>query len=100
MKEKADLIFIFNPLGLQEFDTARIYGIANQVAAKKTKMISVMPFKDEPKNTLIPEWLGLCVEGLGNYIQYDTYKILLSQYGFELAPRSNGSNVLHASFIE
>jgi len=100
MKEKVDMIFSFNPLGLKDYDEARVFGIANQVSNEKTKMISVVPFRDEPKNTLIPEWLGLCVDGFGNYIQYDTYKILLAQYGFELAPRSNSSNVLHSRFIE
>ncbi|MHA1125824.1 MAG: hypothetical protein ACTSO7_08565 [Candidatus Heimdallarchaeota archaeon] len=100
MKDKVDMIFAFNPLGLKDHDVARMYGIANQVSNEKTKMLSVVSFKDEPKNTIIPEWLGLCVEGFGNYIQYDTYKILLSQYGFELAPRKNTSNVLHARFVE
>ncbi|MHA1243238.1 MAG: hypothetical protein ACTSP7_01575 [Candidatus Heimdallarchaeota archaeon] len=100
MREKVDMIFAFNPLGLKDHDVAQVYGIANQVSNDKTRMISVMPFRDEPKNTIIPEWLGLCVEGLGNYIQYDTYKILLSQYGFELAPRENTSNVMHAKFVE
>jgi hypothetical protein len=100
MKDKVDLIFASNPLGVMEFNVERIYSIINQVSNEKTKMISDMPFKDEPQNTLLPEWLGLCVEGLGNYIHYDTYKILLAQYGFELAPRTNNSNVLHASFIE
>lgn len=100
MKDKVDLIFAFNPLGLKDYDEARIYGIANQVSNEKTNMISVMPYRDEPKNTIIPEWLGLCVDGFGNYILYDTYKILLAQYGFELAPRNNTSNVMHAKFVE
>ena len=51
LKDKVDLVFVFNPLGLNDYDVARVYGIANQVSNEKTRMISVMPFKDEPKNT-------------------------------------------------
>ena len=98
MKEKVDGIFMFNPLGLACSDLDQFLGIANQIAKEGTKLLLMIPFKDEPTNTLIAEWLGFCVENLGPYNNPDYYRVILPKHGFEINNLSTEKNLITATF--
>ncbi len=98
MKEKVDLICLFNPLGIEVREISRFLDISQQIAKDGTKLLIQTPFIDEPKHSLIAEWLGVCVEGMGLYSTLENYKVLLSQHGFELEKVEKQSNCIIAYY--
>ncbi len=84
MKDKVDLICLFNPLGIEVREIGRFLDISKQISKKGTKLLIQAPLIDNPKHSLIAEWLGMCVEGMGLYSTLENYKVLLSQHGFEI----------------
>lgn len=94
VNEKVDLIFGFNLLNLQNGKQNQVLKLANQVAHENTSLLFYTPFNNEPQNSLIPEWLGRLVNGMGDYSDFETYKLLLSKYGFDVNARMNNSNII------
>ncbi|MBD3189375.1 MAG: hypothetical protein GF308_01965 [Candidatus Heimdallarchaeota archaeon] len=100
VKDKVDLIFGFNLLNLQNGKQNQILKLANQVAHENTSLLFYTPFANEPQNCFIPEWLGRLVDGMGDYSDYETYKLLLSKYGFEANSRIPNSNLIIARAVQ
>lgn len=98
MKEKVDLITLFNPLGIEIREIGRFLDISKQISFKGTKMLIQSPFSGNPKNSLIAEWLGLCVNGMGGYSTIENYKVLLSQHDFEVKEVRKESNIIIAEY--
>ncbi len=98
IKEKVDFIFSFNPLGFEYPQLDRILNIASQVAHDGTKLLIYVPYHDQPKNTLIPEWLGLCLENISEYADYDKYKAALTKYEFEIDRKKIDSRFIIAYY--
>ncbi|MBK5114408.1 MAG: hypothetical protein KGD59_15235 [Candidatus Heimdallarchaeota archaeon] len=94
IKEKVDLIFGFNPLGISTPNLDRVLNIASQVSKDGTKLLLYVPYKDEPRNTLISEWLGLCIDGINEYANFDTIRAALTKYNFELTKKSLNSRYI------
>jgi len=98
IKEKVDLIFGFNPLGLSIPELDRVLNISSQVSKNKTILLLYVPYTDEPRNTLISEWLGLCIEGINEYANFDFYRAALTKFNFELTKKSLNSRYLIAYY--
>ncbi|MFW9922523.1 MAG: hypothetical protein ACFFDW_04445 [Candidatus Thorarchaeota archaeon] len=97
MKEKVDRIFMFNPLGLELKEFEKYLNIAQQISCEGTKLIITIPFLDQPKNVLISEWLGNCIEGMGQYMSSDYYRVILPKYKFEINKLDTTTNTLIAT---
>lgn len=98
MREKVDVIYMFNPLGIAIAEMEQFLGIANQISKEGTKLLIMVPFKDEPKNTIISEWLGFCVEGMGYYLNPDSYRVMLPKFGFDIKHLDPKTNLIHAKY--
>ena len=59
-----------------------------------TKLLLYVPYTEEPKNTLISEWLGLCIEGINEYAQFDNYRAALTKFDYELTRKSLNSRYI------
>lgn len=94
IKDKVDLIFGFNPLGFSMPNLERVLNIASQVSKDGTKLLLYVPYTDEPRNTLISEWLGLCIDGINEYANFDTIRAALTKYNFELTKKSLNSRYI------
>ncbi|NHJ48853.1 MAG: hypothetical protein FK733_13800 [Asgard group archaeon] len=82
MKEKVKYIYVFNPIGLTNPTIERYLQIANQAATDGTKIIMQVPLSDQPKKTLIAEWLAECIESVDEYKNLDYYKVILNKHKF------------------
>ena len=98
MKEKVDLITLLNPLGIEIREIGRFLNISKQISLEGTKMLIQSPVTNNPKNSLIAEWLGLCVDGMGGYSTIENYKVLLSQHDFEVKTVKKESNFIIAEY--
>ncbi len=98
MKDKVDLICMFNPLGIEVREISRFLDISKQISKEGTKLLIQNPLIDDPKHSLIAEWLGMCVEGMGLYSTLENYKIILSQHGFEVEKVEKKNNIIIAKY--
>ncbi|NHJ39735.1 MAG: hypothetical protein FK731_06850 [Asgard group archaeon] len=98
MKDKVDYIFVFNPLGLPFPDLKRYMMIANQVAKKETKIIIQIPLTNQPKNTLLAEWLAECIYGIDGFQTIEHYKIALNNSNFDYNSKLSTKEFIIAGF--
>lgn len=98
MKDKVELICLFNPLGIEVREIGRFLDISKQISEEGTKLLIQNPLTDDPKYSLIAEWLGVCVEGMGLYSTLENYKVLLSQHGFEVDKVERKNNSIIARY--
>ena len=97
-KEKVDLIFLFNPLGISNPSFSKVLNIINQIAKKDTQMVIWVPYLNQPLNTLIPEWLGDCVDGMNEYVTFENYKIVLAKNNFQINAKKSSTISINAYF--
>ena len=98
MKEKVDLITMFNPLGIETKEIGKFLDISQEIATEGSKLLIQSPLTDLPRFSLVAEWLGLCVEGMGLYSTLENYKVLLSHHSFEVETISKEQNVIIANY--
>lgn len=98
MKDKVELICLFNPLGIEVREIGRFLDISKQISKEETKLLIQAPIIDDPKHSLIAEWLGVCVEGMGLYSTIENYKVLLSQHGFAVEKVEQKTNSIIAKY--
>jgi hypothetical protein len=98
MKEKVDFIYAFNPLGLPYPNLERYLTIANQVATKGTKLLLQVPFTNQPKHTLLAEWLAECIEGINVFKTLDHYKVALNLSKFEYNSKLSTNEYIIATY--
>jgi len=97
MKEKIDLIYAINPLGMANPELTYILNIITQFVNSGSKIVYYAPLIEQPKNTFIAEWLAFCVNGLEDYSTIDNHKILFSKFNFDV-DKDNNTRFLTATF--
>ncbi|MHA1220276.1 MAG: hypothetical protein ACTSQB_00940 [Candidatus Heimdallarchaeota archaeon] len=98
VNEKVDIIYLFNPFGLSIADFNRLIALASQVATKGTKLLMHVPFKDQPNETLIAEWLVQVIEGIDSYRDFDYYNVILSNCKFSIDQKNTNSRFILATY--
>ncbi|MBN1329706.1 MAG: hypothetical protein JXA54_09560 [Candidatus Heimdallarchaeota archaeon] len=98
MIEKVDLIFLFNPFGFNMKDIDRYLTLASQTARKGTKLVIYVPFVDQPNNTLLAEWLAMCIESIEFYRNFDYYNVALSKHNFEIKEKKANNRFIIANY--
>ncbi len=100
VSEKVDLIFVFNPFGFHMNNIERYLTLAAQVAKSKTKLIMYVPFINQPKDTILAEWLAMCIESIEVYRNFDYYNVVFSNNNFEIDQKKINKRYIIARYVQ